>query len=424
MTTIELPGSQECADTHLARASGTQPAPGHMMCDPHVEPARGTHSPDPAIERPQRQVCSAGSDSASTSSQAASDAQCSAAAGGPDLPAAQKNGDDHAVPGGGDLISDNSQQESEAQSSFAVVGSVSARAGTNSEARPNSTLSRPGGFLRDPMLGLLAEVVDDLESVRIANDNRVRILTRADADADGEDRGFGLTPEHPEVAKLIATIGVLKAGEDDAIKNLEHAMKRHPLGAFVKATSGLGWKQTARLLAAIGDPYWNDLHDRPRTVSELWAYCGFHVIQTSGSSHTSSGDHSPSAAAGSDRHPDHHCRCDSQTGPVVGVAPKRTRGRKSNWSETARKRVWVIASAVPKFKTSPYEPVYRAARAKYLDTVHPAPCVRCGPAGKPAPAGSPRSPGHQNAMAIRIVAKEILKDLWLQSKTIYESEAA
>lgn len=247
-----------------------------------------------------------------------------------------------------------------------------------------SSHARPGGFLRDPVLGLLAEVLDDLETVRIANANRVRILTRTESDKDGEDRGFGLSVDNPEVAKLVATVAQLEQAEKDATKNLEHAMKRHPLGKFVQGRAGLGLKQTARLLAAIGDPYWNDLHDRPRTVSELWAYCGFHV--------------------------------------AGGAAPKRTRGQKSNWSEDARKRTWVIASAIPKFKTSPYEPVYRAAREKYADSLHPAECVRCGPKGKPALVGSPRSAGHQNAMAHRLVAKEILKDLWLQSKALYENE--
>ncbi|MGX6508250.1 hypothetical protein [Rhodococcus sp. SJ-2] len=284
--------------------------------------------------------------------------------------------------------------------------------------------ARPGGFLRDPILGLLAEVVDDLESVRIANSNRVRILTRDEADSDGEERGFGLTADHPEVAKLLATVDVMSSGEKDAIKNLENAMKKHALGKFVKATPGLGLKQTARLLAAIGDPYWNDLYDRPRTVGELWAYCGFHVIKTSGSGHVRHDPQNPVAAAGSSSTPTSRCPSEIQLPHDVGVAPKRTRGQKSNWSETARKRTWVIASAIPKFKTSPYEPVYRTAREKYADTVHPTVCVRCGPAGKPAPIGSPRSAGHQNAMAIRLVAKEILKDLWIQSREIYEGSAA
>lgn len=48
--------------------------------------------------------------------------------------------------------------------------------------------------------------------------------------------------------------------------------------------------------------------------------------------------------------------------------------------------------------------------------------VRCGPAGKPAPEGSPLSDGHKHARAIRITAKAILRDLWIESRGLYELE--
>lgn len=279
----------------------------------------------------------------------------------------------------------------------------------------------PGGWLRDPVIGVLADVLDDLEKVRIANANRVRILTRNEADSDGENRGFGLTEDHPEVAKLIASVDSMGKLEHDAILNLQRALRKHPLAAFQKRHKGLGEKQFARLLAVLGDPYWNDLHQRPRTVSELWAYCGFHVIRTSGTSQVPRDTQSATAGAGSNVHPDGQKGSDSQGPFAVGVAPKRTRGQQSNWNETARKRVWVIASAMPKFPGGHYEQVYRVAREKYADATHPADCVRCcGPAGKPAKAGSDLSDGHKHARAIRIVAKELLKDVWRESRDLYE----
>ena len=117
---------------------------------------------------------------------------------------------------------------------------------------------------------------------------------------------------------------------------------------------------------------------------------------------------------------------DEHLNAVLGVwesvAPKRTRGQQSNWSEDARKRVWVIASAMPKFPGGHYEQVYRQAREKYADATHPADCVRCGPAGKPALAGSELSDGHKHARAIRIVAKELLKDMWRESRDLYHPE--
>lgn len=261
----------------------------------------------------------------------------------------------------------------------------------------NQPPSARGGFLRDPVLGVLADVLNDLEAVRVANANRVRILTRNEADGDGEERGHGLTEDHPQVKALALTVKALEVAEHEAVLNLQRSMRKHPLAAFQKRHKGIGEKQLARLLATIGDPYWNDLHQRPRTVSELWAYAGFHVLRAGG-----------------------HGVHDSPGSTAPGVAPKRTRGQKSNWSEDARKRTWVIASAMPKFAGGHYETVYRDARVKYAESVHPSVCVRCGPKNKPAEVGSPLSDGHKHARAIRITAKEILKDLWIEAKSIHE----
>ncbi|WP_280393126.1 hypothetical protein [Nocardia wallacei] len=250
------------------------------------------------------------------------------------------------------------------------------------------------------MLGVLADAVDDLERVRIANANRVYRLTLTRADKDGEERGFGLTLDHPQVAKLAFIVKALEAAEHDAVLNLQRALRKHPLAGFQKRHKGIGEKQLARLLAVIGDPYWHDLHERPRTVSELWAYAGMHV-QLHAGGHAATGFHGTNAP---------------------GVAPKRTRGQKSNWNETARKRVWVIASAMPKFPGGKYEAVYRQAREKYAAAVHSVECVRCGPKGKPAPVGSALSDGHKHARAVRLVAKEILKDLWIEARDLYAKE--
>lgn len=44
-----------------------------------------------------------------------------------------------------------------------------------------------------------------------------------------------------------------------------------------------------------------------------------------------------------------------------------------------------------------------------------------GPAGKPAPTGSPLSTGHQHARALRLVAKTVLRDLWREARRIHEA---
>lgn len=242
------------------------------------------------------------------------------------------------------------------------------------------------GDLFDGYLCLVADSLDDMERTRIASENRLRSLTRDEADSDGEMRGLGLDERAPEVAAAQALVDGLKALEVQQTKALEKALKAHPLWPFIKSATGLGAKQTARLLAAIGDPYWNDLHDRPRTVSELWAYCGLAVHD--------------------------------------GRAQRRMKGVKSNWSNTAKMRVWNIAGSCIKAMSSPYRVVYDEARAKYAEAVHPHDCARCGPAGKPALAGSPLSAGHQHARAVRLMCKAILCDLWVASKEIHEGTNA
>ena len=112
---------------------------------------------------------------------------------------------------------------------------------------------------------------------------------------------------------------------------------------------------------------------------------------------------------------------DSQGKSVSGrnVAAKRRKGIKSNWNPTAKSRAFLIAEACLKAKaTSPYGPIYDQARAKYADAVHDEPCPQCGPKGKPALVGSPLSDGHKHARALRVVAKMVLKDMFLEARRV------
>ncbi|QBC87857.1 hypothetical protein B6K05_017810 [Mycobacterium avium subsp. hominissuis] len=250
-----------------------------------------------------------------------------------------------------------------------------------------------GPILADPILAMAADVVDDLERIRCANENRLRTLT------DDSENGHGLSVHNPDVARLAALVDGLKASEHQAILNLQRVMRNHPLGAWVKASAGVGEKQAARLLGVIRDPYWNDLHGRPRKLRELYAYCGFHVLGSDTTVHGTIG--SPGVGG-------------------VGVAPARRRGQKANWNGDARKRVWLIAASCIKQANSPYRAIYDQAREKYADAVHPADCVRCGPSGKPAPAGTPLSAGHQHARAMRLMCKAILADIWAEAERIHK----
>lgn len=235
--------------------------------------------------------------------------------------------------------------------------------------------------LFDPTLALLADVLDDLEHTRIANENRLRQLTRTEADSDGLERGFGLDESHPDVGRLAGIVEGIAALEHQATLNLNRAMREHPLGPWVKRQRGVGEKQGARLIAAIGDPYWHDLEDRPRTVSELRSYCG------------------------------------------LGDAAKqvRRRGEKANWSADAKMRAYLVITSCIK-SGGPYREVYDEGRERYDGALHESECKRCGPSGKPAHPGSAISAGHQHARAIRLAMKALLKDLWLEARRLHELE--
>jgi hypothetical protein len=307
------------------------------------------------------------------------------------------------------------------QASLQSIPIVRSPVGSPKQGPPatiDGSTSTDATSLADPFLALAADVLDDLEKIRIANENRLRQLTRTEADVDGEERGFGLTEDHPDVARLATLVDALAKAEHQATLNLQRLLRKHPLGPWVKATHGVGEKQGARLLAAIGDPYWNSLHDRPRTVSELWAYCGYHVLPA----RQACIDSQEGTAGGNKTgHPDHRSG-DSQK-RLVGVAPKRQKGQRANWSTTAKTRTYLIAESCIKQRTSPFRPVYDDTRAKYADAVHSTECTRCGPKGKPAAAGSPLSDGHKHARAMRAVSKAVLKELWQQAKHIHEQEA-
>jgi hypothetical protein len=275
--------------------------------------------------------------------------------------------------------------------------------------------STPWADSNAPLLALLADVLDDLERTRIANENRLRQLTRDEVDSDGEERGFGLTLDQPQVAALADVVTALGKLEHQSTLNLQRAVRKHPLGPWVKATVGVGEKQGARLLAAIGDPYWNTLYDRPRLVSELWAYCGLHVLPAAQSKRATQ----ELPGGGGEQGDPGHSGTASHTG-AAGVAPTRARGQRANWSTVAKTRAYLVAESCIKQARSPYRAVYDDGRKKYEDALHPAPCKRCGPSGKPAEQGTPLSAGHQHARAMRLVMKEILKDLWRESRRIHE----
>lgn len=282
-----------------------------------------------------------------------------------------------------------------------------------------ATASRDRSLL-DPALCLAADVLDDIERVRIANQNRLRQLTRTGEDADGEERGFGLDESHPDVARLAAMVATLERIEHDATLELQRKVRKHPLGGWVKAQRGVGEKQAARLLAAIGDPYINSAKDAPRTVSALWAYCGLHVLPSGQGRHDT---HAVRAAG--DQHRDTDQMTSDALGVAVGVAARRRKGERANWSSKAKMRAYLIAEscikqlspdcrnghvpidtrgtgAVPACACSPYRVVYDDRRAHTAVT-------------RPD-----WTDGHSHNDALRVASKAILRDLWRAARELHE----
>lgn len=415
-TTHELPASHIADATQGRAAGGIKPTEGHARIEAQHAHALGSNLPA-AITESQAHVMDAAGPNFPSANHAAKTQ--SLGADGTKLAESQETTDAQAQSAlsnqlpGSQTLADNHPTRATGNQATASHASVDTH-----------TPSARGPILADPLLGMAADVVDDLEAVRCANENRLRSLTdTTPAPEDGSwCGGHGLTLDHPDVKRLASLVDSLAAAEHQAILNLQRVMRQHPLGAFVKAHKGVGEKQAARLLATIGDPYWNDLHDRPRSVSELWAYCGFHVIIPRG--HMSGVTQASIASGDSTCHPTGQPHADAHAGSAGGVAPKRQRGQKSNWSEDARKRAWLIATKCVMTQGSPYRIVYDETRVKYANAVHQVECVRCGPSGKPALPGSPLSAGHQHARALRAISKALLKDLWIESRRLHELAAS
>ena len=234
--------------------------------------------------------------------------------------------------------------------------------------------------MSDLLLNTFAGLLDDIEGLRKSGANRLRILTGTEPDEDGVIRGFGLTNSNRSVQILNILQDDLVSFEEDIVKELQKIMKEHPLGPWVKAQKGVGEKQAARLLAAIGDPYWIEAAEfeddegnvtvrqgGPRTVSQLWAYAGLHV--------------------GDD-----------------GASVRRRKGVQSNWKTEIKTRAYLVATSCIKHTSSPYRKVYDDRRARTAVT-HP-----------------DWTPGHSHNDALRIVSKELLKDMWIEAKRLHETK--
>lgn len=281
----------------------------------------------------------------------------------------------------------------------------------------------------DDILGLWAQNLDDLEALRIATENRLRStlievagMSKEEATATVQAlvKGTADPATMPtwawETAEMLRGIATQ---ESYATLTLKRKLREHPFGPWAKSIKGLGDKQGARMLAAIGNPLVmaarieDDVEVRPaerrRGPGQLMQYVGH-------------GDPERS---------------------------KRRKGEKVQYSPVAKMRVFLVAESVMKqrckacsaaakasgekswapppegctcAKTHPFRAFYDRERVKWQDHVHTAPCVRCTAAGQPpAEVGSPVKDAHKQGHALRVVGKEIIKSLWREAERLEDA---
>ena len=265
-------------------------------------------------------------------------------------------------------------------SGVAVVGADE----TTPTTIPISQSSRLAYPIADPMLFTLAQTLQDYETLRIAEEHRLRIFsTPSDVpDEDGVCRGFGYAEDSDEVQVVKGLIDPLKDLEHRTVLSLQKRMRVNPIWPYFKDVKGVGEKTLARLMACIGDPYLRPLDDgsyEPRTVSQLWAYCGMHTMP-------------------------------NKDGEII--AAKRMKGVQANWNTEAKTRLFLLSQGLLRqgirkdkdgnqFAVTEYGQLYLDRRA-HTAVTHPE-----------------WNPGHGLNDALRIMGKELLKQLWRAAREIH-----
>lgn len=209
------------------------------------------------------------------------------------------------------------------------------------------------------MIGHYARLLWDMQQTRVAMGNRVSAMER---DGIGEDWRQPAT-------KIVKE---LKSVESGVNRQLESLMKRHPLREWIERTPGIGLGGIARVLGVTGS-----LDNFPN-IAKLWAYLGMHVVD--------------------------------------GIAPKRKRGQKANWSADGRKICYQLADAIVKQRNSPYRAHYDTKKAEYLERERtgasecPFGQVHKDKSGKVFKCGL----AHAHNAAMRYAVKQMLKEMWAE----------
>lgn len=226
-----------------------------------------------------------------------------------------------------------------------------------------------------------------------------------------------MSAEHTEdqsryLAKIAFVPEDLQGIEDDLNKEIEKAfavLAPPGIQSWVEANKGIGIPTIGRILGLTGHPRWKaplkwestgiapktpqdewrpkdqrsrilvpDGPVRPRTIAQLWQYCGVG---------------------------------DPNRRPTPGMSQKDLMGL---GIPQAKVTVYLISNAIEKAGTGGYfRELYDTYKEKHQDDIHKEECIRCGPRGKPAKEGSKLSKGHIRGRTLRYVGKQVLKEMWI-----------
>lgn len=230
-----------------------------------------------------------------------------------------------------------------------------------------------------------------------AQRHRISVFNRLALKADGTPQEEGinrLTLDTNIYEPFLTAITAAERSAADLLISQYRTTAPEGVKEWQKETRGIGEHLLAMLLGHTGHPrvafpqHWEgtgeDRHlvdDEPfiRSVGQLWQYCG------------------------------------------SGRPGRRERGmtaEEAMWlgNPDAKKTAYLLATACLKSKGhggSRYSEFYDMVKKRDVEKVHSEDCVRCGPSGRPALVGSPWSKAHLHNHALRLVRKEILRDLWI-----------
>lgn len=186
----------------------------------------------------------------------------------------------------------------------------------------------------EPPLAVYYSIFKDYQEIRIRTGNRLY------ADMSGEMKDF---------------FSNVEKGEKEIKKVIDKELENHPVYVqWLKKIKGIGPAMAGGIIALIGNI------DRFESVSKLWAYSGYAVIN--------------------------------------GTAQKRQKGVASNWNNKIRTHCYNLVDMFIKHRTETYRDIYDKEKERQL--------------------GLGLKKGHAHNRAVRKVAKIFLQHYWVISREL------